>query len=142
LAKFQMAPMPSSLISSGQRSRSPGMRASVRLKPHTHTECGLRFPSQYHISYIIPLHYIIHYIHKTTLHNPMMCKSLLKVLCPVNRPITTLDCVHLKDICRAPIAGSGPEINSRACLVYCRGHATMPDAGSSASVSSFFLYSA
>jgi hypothetical protein len=33
-----------------------------------------------------------------------------------NRPITTLVCVLLKDSSRAPIAGSGLEINSRDCL--------------------------
>jgi len=51
----------------------------------------------------------------------MICKYLLKVLCPVSRPITTLDCVLLKDNSRAPIAGSGPEINSRACLCVLQG---------------------
>ena len=51
----------------------------------------------------------------------MMCKCLLKVSCPVSRPITTLDCVLLKDNSRAPIAGSGPEMNSRACLCVLQG---------------------
>jgi len=56
-----------------------------------------------------------------SLHSPMICKCLLKVLCPVSRPITTLVCVLLKDNSRAPIAGSGPEINSRACLCVLQG---------------------
>ena len=43
-------------------------------------------------------------------------KCLLKVLCPVSRSITTLDYVLLKDNNWAPVARSGPEINSRACL--------------------------
>ena len=57
----------------------------------------------------------------TTLHkigvilNPITYRCLLKVLCPVRRPVTTLDCVLLKDS-RSFLAVLGPEINSRACL--------------------------
>jgi hypothetical protein len=35
----------------------------------------------------------------------MICRCLLKVLCPVRRPKTTLDCVPLKDNSRAPLKG-------------------------------------
>ena len=49
------------------------------------------------------------------LMNNSVYKCLLKVLCPVSRPITTLYCVLLKDSNRAPVARLGPEINSRAC---------------------------
>jgi len=48
-------------------------------------------------------------------------KCLIKVLCPVRRPITTLDCVLLKDNNRAPVARSGPEINLRACPCVLQG---------------------
>jgi len=34
---------------------------------------------------------------------------------------TTLNCVLLKDYNRAPVARSGPEINSRACLCVLQG---------------------
>jgi hypothetical protein len=65
------------------------MYVSVKTGPHTHTKCGLRFPSQHHISYkrVIaqPIIYIYIYI------------CLLKVLCPVRRPITALDYILLKD---------------------------------------------
>ena len=47
--------------------------------------------------------------------SPITYKCLLKVLCPVSRPITTLDCVLLKDNNLALVARSGPEINSPAC---------------------------
>jgi len=47
----------------------------------------------------------------------IICKCLLKV-CPVSRPITTLECVLLKDNNRALVARSGPEINSQACLCW------------------------
>ena len=50
------------------------------------------------------------------------------MLCPVSRPITTLDCVLLKDRNRAPVARLGPEISSQASLCVHRDHATMPDA--------------
>jgi hypothetical protein len=62
-----------------------------------------------------------HFLHMGSLHNPMICKCLLKVLCPVSRPITTLVCVLLKDSSRAPIARSGPASNSRACLCVLQG---------------------
>ena len=52
---------------------------------------------------------------------PITYKCLLKVLCPVRRPITTLDCVLLKDNNRALVARSGPQINSRACLCVLQG---------------------
>jgi hypothetical protein len=54
---------------------------------------------------------------------------------PVSRPITTLDCVILKDNNQALVARSGPEINSPACPCV---HAIIPDAVFPSSVSSFF----
>jgi len=45
------------------------------------------------------------------LHSSIIYKCL-KVLCPVSRPITALDCVLLKDNNWALVARSGPEINS------------------------------
>jgi len=39
------------------------------------------------------------------------------MLCPVSRPITTLDCVLLKDNNRAPIAGSGPAADYTKTLI-------------------------
>jgi hypothetical protein len=48
--------------------------------------------------------------------SPVRWRCLLMVLCPVRRPITTLDCVLLKDRNLALALRQGPEINSRACL--------------------------
>jgi len=62
-----------------------------------------------------------HFLHMGSLHSSMICKCLLHVLCPVSRPVKTLVCVLLKDSSRAPIARSGPEINSRACLCVLQG---------------------
>ena len=50
------------------------------------------------------------------LPSPIIYKCLLKVLCPVSRLITILECVLLKDNNWALVARSGPEINSRDCL--------------------------
>jgi hypothetical protein len=58
-----------------------------------------------------------HFLQMGSLHNSIICKCLHKVLCPV----TSLDCVLLKDNSRAPVARSGPEINSRACLCVLQG---------------------
>jgi hypothetical protein len=44
-----------------------------------------------------------------------------RVLCPVRRPMTILDCVLLKDSNHALVAKSGPEINSQACLCVLQG---------------------
>ena len=105
MAKFQMAPMPSSVISSGSKKKEPRYACLSEAKAsHSHkmwTEVSSSVP---------------HFLRMRSLHNPMICKCLFKVLCPVSRPITILACVLLKDNSRAPIARSGPEINSQACL--------------------------
>jgi hypothetical protein len=49
-----------------------------------------------------------------------------EVLCPVRRPITTLDCVLLKYSSQVLVAIRGPKINSRACLWVPAGPATVP----------------
>ena len=43
-------------------------------------------------------------------------RCFLRVLCPIRRPVTTLDWVLLKDKSLILVPGQGPEINSRACL--------------------------
>jgi len=63
------------------------------------------------------------------LHITIIYRCLLKVLCPVSRPITTLDCVLLKDNNRDPVARSGPSSIPEPVSVYYGDNATMPDAG-------------
>ena len=53
--------------------------------------------------------------------SPITCRSLLRVLCLVSKPITALVCVLLNDSSRAPLARSGPEIYSWACLCALQG---------------------
>jgi hypothetical protein len=62
-----------------------------------------------------------HFLQVGLLLSPIIYKCLLKVLCPVSRPITTLDCVLLKDNNQAPVARSGPQINSPAYLCVLQG---------------------
>jgi len=62
-----------------------------------------------------------HFLQVGLLFNPIIYRCLLKVLCPVSRPITTLDCVLLKDSSWASVARLGPEINSRACVSVLQG---------------------
>ena len=46
-----------------------------------------------------------------TYQHPCTYRCLLKVLCPVRRSLTALDCVLLKENNRALVAGLRPEIN-------------------------------
>jgi hypothetical protein len=62
-----------------------------------------------------------HFLQFGLLLSPIKYKCLLKMLRPVSRPITTLDCVLLKNNNRALLARSGPEINSRASLCVLQG---------------------
>jgi len=57
-----------------------------------------------------------HFLQMELLLSPIIYKCILRLLCPVGRPTTTLDCFLLKDNTRALVARLRPEINSRACL--------------------------
>jgi len=100
-----MAPIPSTLMSSGSKKKEPSYVCLSEAKAsHSHkmwTEVSSSVP---------------HFLQVGLLHSHNIYRCLLKVLCPVSRPITILDCLLLKDSNRAPVARSGPQINSRACL--------------------------
>ena len=110
LAKFEMAPVVSLLISSGSKKKEPRCVCLSEAKvSHSHkmrTEASSSVP---------------HFLQVGLLLSLIIYKCLLKVLCPVRRPITTMDCATLKDINRALVARSGPEINSRACVCLLQG---------------------
>ena len=76
-----MAPVLSFLISSGFKKKEPRCVCLSEAKaPHSHrmwTEVSSSVP---------------HFLQVGLLFSPIMYKCLLKVLCPVSRPITTLDC--------------------------------------------------
>ena len=101
--------MPSFFISSGSKKKEPRCACLSEAKASHSHKMWTEVSSS------------VHFLRIGSLHNPMKCKCLLKVLCPVSRPITALDCVLLKDNSRAPTAGSGSEINSRACLCILQG---------------------
>ena len=100
-----MAPILSFLISSGSKKKEPEcVLLSEAKASHSHkmwTE----------VSSLVP-----HFLQVGLLLSPIIYKCLLKVLWPVSRPITTLDCVLLKDNNRTHVARSEPEINCRASL--------------------------
>jgi len=84
-----MAPIVRFIISSGSK-KEPRYACLSEAKPHTHTECGLRFPPPHHTSYKWGCS-------STPLHTDV----LLRMLCPVRRPVTALDFVLIKDSNRA-----------------------------------------
>ena len=57
-----------------------------------------------------------HLLHSGLSDSAVSSRCLLRVLCPVRRPLTALDCVRLKDRTLALAPRQRPEINSRACL--------------------------
>jgi hypothetical protein len=93
LTKFQMAPTPSTLTSSGFKKKEPRyLCLSEARASHSHKICT-------EVSSSVP-----HFLQVGSLLSPITCRCLLRVLCPVSRPITALDCVLLKDNNRAPTA--------------------------------------
>jgi hypothetical protein len=110
LAKFQMAPIPSTVMSSGSKKKEP------RYVYLSEAEASHSDRMWTEVSSSVP-----HFLQMGLLLSPIIYRSLLKVLCLVSRTITTLDCVLLKDNKRAPVARSGPEINSQACLCVLQG---------------------
>ena len=87
-----MAPILSYLISSGPKKKEPRYVCLSEAKTsHSHkiwTEVSSSVP---------------HFLQAWLLLSPIIYRCLLKVSCPVRRPITTLDCVLLKDNNRALI---------------------------------------
>jgi len=123
--------MPSSLMSSGSKKKEPRYVCLSEAKTsHSHKMWSEVSPSA------------PHFLRVGLLLSPIIHRCLLKVLCPVSRPITILDCVLLKDNNRDPVARSGPQINSRAYLCVLQGPRHNTRCCFPSSVSSFFLYSA
>jgi len=105
-----MAPTPSTLTSSGSKKKEPRYVCLSEAKTsHSHK-------MRTEVSSSVP-----HFLQLGLSLSPITCRCLLRVLCPVSRPITALVCILLKDSSRAPVARSGPEINSRVCLCALQG---------------------
>jgi hypothetical protein len=84
------------------------MYVCAKPRAQTYTECELRFPL---ITTLLQIGLLL---------NPIEYRYLLRVLYPVRRPVTIMDCVLLKDN-RAFVARLGSEISSRDCLCVLQG---------------------
>jgi hypothetical protein len=101
-----MAPKPILLMSSGSKKKKKPRYAclSEAKAPHSQRMWGEVSSSAPHLP------------HSGLSSSPSRWKCLLRVLCPVRKPLTALDCVVLKDRNLALAPRQGPEISSRACL--------------------------
>jgi len=80
---------------------------SVRVWPKLYT-----YPKhRSEISFVAP-----HFLDKGLSFSPIMHRCLLRVLCPVKRPVITLDCILLQGSNLVLAARLRTEINSLACL--------------------------
>jgi hypothetical protein len=105
-----MAPSPSNLMCSGFKKKEPRyLCLSEARASHSHKMCTEVSSS------------VSHFLQVGSLLSPITCRCLLRVLCPISRPITALDCVLLKNNSRAPMARLGSEINSRSCPCVLQG---------------------
>jgi hypothetical protein len=92
------------LTSSEVKKKNSDRCVCANPKPHTHTKHDLRLPPVLHTSYA-----------RLSI-STIMSKCLLRVLCPVRRSVTTLDCTLLEDSSLTLATGVGPEISSGSCL--------------------------
>jgi hypothetical protein len=105
LLNFQMAPRLRHLLFSESNEKEPRYACLNETKASHSHRMWTEFSSS-----------VPHLLHKGFLINPIQWRCLLRVLCPVRRPITTLDCVLLQDNNLVIAVGLGPEINFWACL--------------------------
>ena len=109
--KFLMASILSFLISSGPKKKQPRYACLSEAKAwHSHRTCTEVSSSS-----------VPHFLTTGLLLSLITDKCLLKVLCPVSRQITALDCVQLKENKWALVARLGPEVNSWVCLCVLQG---------------------
>jgi len=114
-----MTPIVCFLISSGSKMKETRYVCLIEAKAsHLHHKMWTEGSS------LLP-----HFLQVGLLLIPIIYRCLIKVLCPVSRSITTLDCVLLKNNNRAPVARLGSEIDSNPASVYYTDHDSIPDAG-------------
>jgi hypothetical protein len=105
LLKFQMAPKLILLMSSGSKKKDPRHTCLSEAK----ASCSQRMWTK--VSSSAP-----HLLHSGLSDSPLRWRCLLRVLCPVRRPVTPLYCVLLKDR-NLPLAPRQDlKISSWACL--------------------------
>ena len=105
LLKFQMAPMLILMMSSGSKKKEPRCAC---LSKATASHSQRMWAKVYSFT--------PHLLHNGLSSCPSRWRCLLRVLWPVRRPVTALDCVILKDRNLALAPRLGPVINSRACV--------------------------
>ena len=105
LLKFQMDPRLILLMSSGSKKEGPSYMCLSEAKASHSQEMWAEVSS-----------FAPHLLHSGLPHSPIRWRCLLRVLCPVRRPVTDLDFVLLKDRNLALAPRQGPEINPRAFL--------------------------
>jgi hypothetical protein len=102
--KFQMGPRFILLMSSGSEKEPRYTCLSEARASHSQrmwTEVSSSAPN---------------HLHNGLSASPIRWRCLSRVLGPVRRPVTALDCIQLKDRNLALAPRQGPKINSRACL--------------------------
>ena len=92
LPEFQMTLRLRLLMSSGSKKKEPRY-TSLSEDRASHLQCGLS------------CHPLLHTDIRDCWFSPINWRCLLSVLCPVRRPVTTLDCVLLKDKSLVFVAG-------------------------------------
>jgi len=106
LLKFQMAPRLILLMYSGSKKKEPRYACLSEAKASHWQRMWAEVSSS-----------APHLLHSGLTDNRIRWRCLLRILCPVKRPVTALDCVLLKDINLSLAPRQGPEISSsRACL--------------------------
>jgi hypothetical protein len=105
LLKFQMAPKLILLMSFGSKKKEPRYACLSEAKV-SHSQ---RMWAE--VSSSAP-----HLLHSGLSSSPSRWGCLLRVLCPVGKPVTALDWALLKDKNLALATRQGPEISSWACL--------------------------
>ena len=105
LLKFQMAAKLILLISTGYRKKEPRCICLSEAKASHSQSLWAKVSS-----------FTPHPLHIGLSNSPTRWRCLLRVLCPVRGPVTTVNWVLLKDRNLALASRLGPEINSRTCL--------------------------
>ena len=104
LLKFQMAPRLTLLMSSGPKKEQPRYTC-------------LEWSQSYTLTRNVGWDFILCSTPPAKWSDgPNRWKYLHRVLCPVRRPVTALDCILLNDRSLALTPRQGPRINSQACL--------------------------
>ena len=104
LLNFQMAPRLVLMMSSGSKKKEPRYACLSEAEALNSQRMWAEVSSS-----------TPHLLHSGLSSSPNRSRCLLKILCPVRRPIMALNWVLLKDRNLALAPRQGPEISSRAC---------------------------